>query len=260
MVFDLDFTLLSSLVEQIVLAHGADPTPLDWDEALANIVKFFVTFVLIGFLSYPVLAPLFSGPEEAPSKATSNADRPKLNNTEAVGWVGAGLLLILAVGWWLTRTSLVEVMTEESTVKEDHAHTQTEGGQIAMWADFHAEVVRVESGELRVYLRDSYNREIAARFFEAEVQPLESAPQPTDDVTPTPRATASPRVSGDSASKEGFLSTESALNQAYRFCRLGREVNRYRVKISTPGWTTTLKFDFNGSRGKRSLPIWCAPP
>ena len=41
-----------------LLAHGADPTPLDWDEALANLVKFAVTFVLIGFMSYPILEPL----------------------------------------------------------------------------------------------------------------------------------------------------------------------------------------------------------
>ena len=46
------------MVSFLLLAHGADPTPLDWDEALANLVKFAVTFLLIGFMSYPILEPL----------------------------------------------------------------------------------------------------------------------------------------------------------------------------------------------------------
>ena len=245
----------------LILAHGADPTPLDWDEALANLVKFSVTFILIGFLSYPIIAPLFSGDDGASEdKAASNA--AGINNSEAVGWLGAGLLLVLAVGWWLTRTSIVEVMTEESTIKEDHAHTQTEGGQIGMWGDFHAEVVRVESGEIRIFLRDSYNRDIAARFFDADVQPLEGDLPNTEVETPTPKAIATPqaRTAQTAVDDPTFHSTESALNEAYRFCRLPRDVNRYRVKISTPGWNTTLKFNFDGTKGKRSLPIWCATP
>ena len=48
----------------VLLAHGADPTPLDWDEALANLVKFGVTFLLIGFMSYPILEPLFRDQDE----------------------------------------------------------------------------------------------------------------------------------------------------------------------------------------------------
>lgn len=148
----------------VLLAHGADPTPLDWDEALANLVKFGVTFLLIGFMSYPILEPLFRDQDEEGGDIEGPTKEPSRVKSETVGWVLVAGALVLGLGWWLARTSLVEVMTEEPTVKEDHAHTQEVGGQVAMWADFHAEVVRVESGEVRIYLRDSYNRDIAARF------------------------------------------------------------------------------------------------
>ena len=218
----------------VLLAHGADPTPLDWDEALANLVKFGVTFLLIGFMSYPILEPLFRDQDEEGGDIEGPAREPSRVKSETVGWVLVAGALVLGLGWWLARTSLVEVMTEEPTVKEDHAHTQEVGGQVAMWADFHAEVVRVESGEVRIYLRDSYNRDIAARFFEAEVSPL---------------------VEGES---DEFTPTQSSLNDSYRFVRLPTDKKNYRVRVSTPGWTTTLKFEFDGNNGRRSLPIWCA--
>ncbi|MFA5503947.1 MAG: hypothetical protein WC423_00875 [Vulcanimicrobiota bacterium] len=211
----------------LLLAHGADPTPLDWDEALANLVKFAVTFLLIGFMSYPILEPLLRGDGEAKEEAGRI-------RSETFGWVLVAGALVLGLGWWLTRTSMVEVMTEETANLEDHAHTQEVGGQVAMWADFHTEVVRVESGEVRIYLRDSYNREIAARFFQAEVSPVVES------------------------GRDDFQSTESSLKDTYRFARLGVEHKIYRIKISTPGWTTTLRFEFDESTRRRSLPIWCA--
>jgi hypothetical protein len=254
----------SATLAFLLLAHGADPTPLAWDEALANLVKFAVTFILIAFMSYPVLSPLLKEPEEAQGEQVEKRSASK-PNSDTVGWLAVGLLLVLGMGWWLARTSLVEVMTDDNEVKKDHAHTQTEGGQIAMWGDFHAEVVRIESGELRVFLRDSYNRDIAARFFDVGVQPL--APEQTlnDDETPTPGATATPTVASSEPASRGpeeelFRPTKPALNDAYRFCRLSRDVKLYRIKVSTPGWSATLKFDFDGTRGKRSLPIWCATP
>lgn len=244
MVYDLE--CLNVLAQVVFLAHGADPTPLAWDEALANLVKFAVTFLLIAFLSYPVLGPLLSEETE-----TQEEGEPK---SQIMGWVGAGLLVVLGLGWWLTRSSLVEVMTEEPRVKEDHAHTQVEGGQLAMWADFHAEVVRVESGEVRIYLRDSYNRDIAARFYDAQVQVLEldgteSQSDSPQDRPPAPTEDESP-----------FLPTQSALNEVYRFARLPVEKKAYRVRVNTPGWSTTLRFRFDGEKGRRSLPIWCATP
>ena len=225
MVFDL-------LITTFLLAHGSDPTPLDWDEALANLVKFGVTFILIGFMSYPILEPLLKGPESEKEASDSSASRTK---GETVGWVLVAAALVLGMGWWLTRTSLVEVMTEEPVQKEEHAHTQEVGGQVAMWADFHAEVVRIESGEVRIYLRDSYNRDIASRFFDAEVATV------TEE------------------SDDDFQETQSSLNESYRFARPNPEYKDYRVRVSTPGWNTTLKFSFDGSKGRRSLPIWCAP-
>mgnify|MGYP000465818147 CR=1 FL=1 len=218
----------------ILLAHGADPTPLDWDEALANLVKFGVTFLLIGFMSYPILEPLLRDQGADTGDLETPAKHPGRAKSETVGWFLVAGALVLGLGWWLTRTSLVEVMTEEPVLKEDHAHTQEVGGQVAMWADFHAEVVRVESGEVRIYLRDSYNRDIAARFFEAEVSPFSEG------------------------AEDDFQSTEPSLKDSYRFVRLSTEQKQYRIKVSTPGWTTTLRFEFDENNGRRSLPIWCA--
>ncbi len=214
-----------------MLAHGADPTPLDWDEALANIVKLGVTFLMVGVLSYPVLAPLLKG--EKPEKEEAPPPR-----NELLGWFGVAAFLFLAMGWWLTRTSIAEVMTEEPT-REEHAHTQIEGGQVAMWGDFHAEVVRIESGEVRVFLSDSFNRPIAARFFEASVAPFRE---------------------GEESRPEDFLETAPALNGSYRFALTDREKSSVRVKVGTPGWSVTLKFNFDQQGGRRSLPIWCGTP
>lgn len=217
----------------LLLAHGADPTPLDWDEALANIVKLGVTFLVVAVMSYPVLAPLLK-----PAQEDSEKQAPPPRN-ELLGWFGVAAFLFLAMGWWLTRTSIAEVMTEESALREDHAHTQVEGGQIAMWGDFHAEVVRIESGEVRVFLSDSYNRPIGARFFQASVAPF------TDDETNQP---------------EDFVETLPALDGSYRFALSDREKSSVRVKVGTPGWSVTLKFDFDKEGGRRSLPIWCGTP
>jgi hypothetical protein len=216
----------------LLLAHGADPTPLDWDEALANLVKFGVTFILIGFMSYPILEPLLNDKDTGQGEDSSEKTNSR-GKSETIGWILVAIALVLGMGWWLTRTSLVEVMTEESVQEEDHAHSQEVGGQVAMWADFHAEVLRIESGEVRVYLRDSYNRDIASRYFEAEVAPVTEL---ADD---------------------DFQDTISSLNEAYRFIRLDTEYKTYRVRVTTPGWNTTLKFEFDGSKGRRSLPIWC---
>lgn len=239
--------LLSGLT--LLLAHGADPRPLDWDEALANLVKFGVTFLMIGFMSYPILAPLFSttGKSERDESETAEPPLPadqapehRLDNRDVVGWVGMGLLLVISMFWWLARSSLVEVLTEEPSMKEDHAHAQMAGGQVAMWGDFHAEVSRIESGEVRIYLRDSYNRDISAQFFDAKVLPLELGANPTLE-------------------EEGeYLATEPALNGAYRFLRAPTQYQEYKIKVVTPGWTSSLRFAFDGTKGKSSLPIWCA--
>ena len=145
----------------------------------------------------------------------------------------------------------------------DHGHTQERGGQVAMWGDFHAEVARIESGEVRVYLTDSYNRPIAARFFDAQVTPYDPVPQPDRPAEATAVATATPLnedTSRPSPAESKPRPTLPALNDSYRFARMERDDKAYRVKVSTPGWSVTLKFQFDGENGRRSLPIWCGTP
>lgn len=256
-----------------LLAHGADPRPIRLDEATANLVKFFVTIFLAVVMSYPVLAPLFTGQEEAEAseageEALKQPVSPTENNSGLLGWVALGLLLMLSMAWWLTRTSIVE-LTAATTPTPEHAHTQEMGGQVAMWGDFHAEVSRIESGEVRVYLSDSFNRPIAARFFEAEITPYQpEAEKPASTATPTlspngtPAAIATPvgtnlPVRENPGEQSTTHSTLPALNGSYRFSRLEQTDKAYRVKVKTPGWSVTLKFTFDGESGRRSLPIWC---
>ena len=263
-----------------LLAHGADPRPIRWDEATANLVKFFVTILLALVMSYPVLAPLFPKKGEAEREEPAEASE---DSSGLVGWVAIGLTLVLSMAWWLTRTSIVELTTAE-TPMPNHAHAQERGGQIAMWGDFHAEVARIQSGEVRVYLTDSYNRPIAARFFEAEITPvsdkMDAALQGSRSVVPsqpdgvavpvaasTPAADSPIKVTGwtpkNSAGSKFAGETKAAipgLADDYRFALMGEEWKAYRVKVKTPGWSVNLKFAFDGPSGRRSLPIWCGTP
>lgn len=228
---------MTDLLSFLLWAHGADPRPIRIDEASANLVKFFVTILIALVMTYPVLAPLFpkkARDAEAPAEASEA-------NSGVVGWVALGLLLVLSMAWWLTRTSIVELNAQETPIA-DHAHVQERGGQVAMWGDFHAEVARIESGEVRVYLTDSYNRPISARFFEAEVAPVKAGTGANSEPTAEPKPTI------------------SALDDSYRFALLGQEARAYRVKVSTPGWSVKLKFEFDNERGRRSLPLWCGTP
>ncbi len=247
--------MVSTLLLNLALfAHGADPRPISGDEATANLVKFFVTIFLALMMITPVLAPLFR-PESSQEQSPHEPAPPK--NLGLIGWVGVGLMLVLSMSWWLARTSIVELNTKEGP-KPDHAHTSEQGGQIAMWADFHAEVSRIESGEVRIHLTDSYNRAIAARFFQAEIQPIElssATPTPTAAV---PGASATPVDSlPDGRLGPNSVETVPSLNDTYRFASLPRESKAYRIRIQTPGWSVTLKFEFDEGRGRRSLPIWC---
>ena len=221
------------------LAHGADPRPITGDEATANLVKFFVTISLTIFMAYPILAPLFRQSDKDEPQISSPASTGE-GSKGLIGWIGLVLLLILSMGWWLTRSSMV-ALTAEPTVSEDHRHTQVKGGQIAMWGDFHAEVARIESGEVRIYLSDSYGRPIAARFFDAQV-----SASPANDEPTTP--------------EKEFHETTPSLDDKFRFALMSKEETGVRVRVETPGWTVTLKFRFDEENGRRSLPIWCGTP
>lgn len=263
--------VLPSLLTTL-LAHGSDPTPLNWDEALADLVKFTVTFVLIGFMSYPVLAPLLNQDKEESTEdhaeseessgapvGTKNNDAEAVDNTPksnkgVAGWLAVALLLVLSMFWWLARASLVEVITQEPSIKENHVHASEEGGQVAMWGDFHTEVARVESGEVRIYLRDSFSRSIAGEYFKAKILPI----VPKGQATPSPTSATEVSTKPGEEDLSDYVDAELSLDGTYRFARLPREAKEYKVKITTPGWTSSFRFVFDGSKGRSS--IWCSVP
>ncbi len=205
----------------ILLAHGADPTPLDWPEALARLVQF-------GGFSVGAITLLWLGFGRTAHKQDGDQEEQP---TSASGWSALGLVVLAMFGWWLLRTASVEMMTQEPSL-QDHSHTPVEGGQVAMWWDFHAEVARIESGELRVFVTDSYDRRVSADFYQVEVTPESGIPR--------------------------FM--EPSLDGSFRFLRLPRNDRQYSLKISTPGWNVTLNFLFDEERGRRSLPFWCGTP
>lgn len=203
----------------LLLAHGADPTPLGWDELLANLIKFGVTTGMVLAFAAQIVAPHFRELEEK-------------RRQEILGWAAIAAFLVLGMGWWLTRQSVTEVMTEENAGKHE-VHLNSKGGQVAMWGDYHAEVMRLVSGEYRLFLTDAYRRPIGNEHFTAQI----AARRPGEP--------------------EQFKKMDKALAGGYLFALLGPEDRAIAVKVGTPGWEVRLVFEFDESRGKRSLPLWC---
>lgn len=256
----------------LLLAHGADPRPITWDEASANLVKFLVTVTIALAMAYPIIAPSFlkSQHETAPDTSHETNRIPM----RGVGWLGVALLVVLSVGWWLLRASVVELNAKPTIDDRGHRHTQEKGGQIAMWGDFHAEVARIESGEVKIYLSDAYARPIASRYFTATIAPIPVAQvnktllppstgavmTPTDrrtSIAPTQPTTPPNQPSAHVQNASQAQAMIPALDESHRFARLPRQVKAYRITVDTPGWTVSLKFSFNDDRGRHSLPLWC---
>ncbi len=200
----------------LLLAHGADPRPLPTEDAVLRACVFLVFAGLVSLFTWYRLWQ--------PSLQNADSTEPSTD----WGWQLFCALLLATFGWWLFRTVSVEMSLPKNT-GIDHTHTPIEGGQVVMWWDFHAEISRVESGELRVFITDSYDRRILSDFYRIEV---------LDETAP-------PRELIDS------------LDSSYRYARLPREQRDYRIRISTPGWSVVMVVEFDESRGRRSLPLWC---
>lgn len=209
----------------LLLGHGNDLIPLPWYELLGNWTLALVAFGLTAFFSHSTLAPIFT--ELDPKK-----------RTELAGWVGMGLAVLIATGAWITRQSLVESVTPPR-LELKHRHTLGNGGQMAMWGDYHAELARSNSGEYRLWLNDAYERPISSTFFEGKLVPRDPK-------------------SGSLDEKHALLLDEG-LDKQYRFALMPREIKSVQAQLSYPGGTIRLNFVFDESRGKRSVLGWCGP-
>lgn len=204
----------------LFLAHGADPTPLPWDELLANIIKFTVTIGMVIAFAGQILAPLFKDADEK-------------RKQQLVGWVAMAALLVLGMGWWLTRQTLTEAVAEDPRNAKHAEHANRSGGQVVMWGDYHAEVSRLVSGEFRLHLTDAYARPIGNQHFKAEIA----------------------TKSGEEVDE--YEKMIRSLDGDYYFARYPKEVKEVQVKVVVPGWWVKLDFSFDEQNGRRSLPLWC---
>lgn len=207
----------------IVFAHGNDPGSLPPVELFGNWALAMVCLVLTAALARAALQPVF---EQVEGKSRS----------EVAAWTAISIAVLLAMGTWITRQSLVEALSPASPVQE-HAHSVYHGGQVVMWGDYHAEVARNVSGEVRIWLSDKYRRSISSEFFEATIYPRDVRTGKVDLTQAFP--------------------LEMSLDKDYRFAILDRSLKSIQVKIRYPGDYLFLDFDFDSPKGKKSLKDWC---
>lgn len=145
------------------LAHGADPSPLTWDQALATFMLAFGTAAVIIGLGYRGLRPFLRDPGP-------------LGRTQVLAWFGVGVFLVGAVLYAFVESALQQLATPTQP-ESFHKHYVSHGGQVAMWQNYHIEIARDVSGEFRVWLTDSYRRRISADLFSGSLngQPLAPA-------------------------------------------------------------------------------------
>lgn len=206
----------------IFFAHGNDPSFLPPIELFGNWVLAMVTLVMAGGMARMALAPLFV-----------QDDDPK-SRSEIAGWTAISMAVLVAMGTWITRQSLVEAVAPPPAPAE-HMHSIYHGGQMVMWGDYHAEVARAVSGEYRVWLTDVYRRSIAAEYFSGTIYPRDP--------------------------KTGKLGPgtelEKSLDNDYLMALLDRDIKSVEVFLQYPGNTIRLDFEFDSDKGRKSVKEWC---
>ena len=210
----------------LIFAHGNDPQPLPWFVLLSNVVLALVVLAMVGAFSHQFLAPLFQEEDER-------------KKTDLAGWVAIGLGLLIASATWILRQSLTEAVTPPAPELK-HRHVLGNGGQMAMWGDYHAELARCVTGEYRLWLTDAYQRPISSDFFSGKIMP---------------RDAKTGQVFEDQA-----LELDDALDKSYRFAFLDRSVRSVQVRLNYPGDSLKLNFVFDETRGRHSLAGWCGLP
>lgn len=208
------------MIAWLLLAHGSDPAPLTWDELAANLVKFLVTIAMVVAFSSQIMAPIFRNLE--PRK-----------RQEMFGWGALAGFLVLGMTWWVTRQTVSEVVAAPPA-PEYHQHIGVNGGQVAMWGDYHIELARAVSGEFRVWLTDAYRRPIGNQHYKVKIAAYDQ-----------------------DGNLEEFRDMDASLGGDYRFSLMDQADTKVKLRVAVPGWEVALKFDFDESRGKKSLQQWC---
>jgi hypothetical protein len=133
------------------LAHGADPSPLTWDQALATFVLALGTVTVILGLGYRGLRPFLRDPGPADRK-------------QVLTWFGVGVGLVACV-LYAFFTSAMQQLSEPTQPESFHKHYVNHGGQVGMWQNYHVEVARDTAGEFRVWVSDAYRRGISPEYY-----------------------------------------------------------------------------------------------
>ncbi|MEW6283052.1 MAG: hypothetical protein AB1758_30850, partial [Candidatus Eremiobacterota bacterium] len=149
------------------LAHGADPSPLTWDEALGTLAVVAAAFGLFALYGYRAMIRL--------GRDTASPRQARL-------WALLGAAFMTAFLGAFVESACRQVSTP-AVPQEFHAHYTAYGGQVAMYRNYHIEVTRTPAGEFRVFLSDSYRRPIAAEFFGGGLRP-EGSSDPPIPLTP----------------------------------------------------------------------------
>ena len=210
----------------MLFAHSADPNNIPLAELFGDWIVAIVTLVLTGALSWVALSPMLKKADAA-------------TRNELAGWVALGIGVLLIMGSWVTRQSIAAALTPAPVQTMHMVHAPQNGGQIAMWGDYHAELARMVSGEYRLWLSDGTESPIGAAFFSGRVVPRDA--------------------------KTGALNTsaganlETSLDGLSRECQLPREIRSVQVQLTYPGGTIKLDFVFDESPRRKSLLMWCGP-
>lgn len=173
-----------------------------------------VTFAMLALLSYRAVLRYVSGPEI----------RRRL-----AAWAVVGALLAIGLIGAFLRSAFRQ-LSEARPPDGFHGHYRGQGGQVAMYRNYHIEVTRNLAGEYRVFVTDAYRRSISPKFFGGNVR-AESG--------------------GDS------IPLEPSLDNAYATARLPREVRQIRLLLTLPGQSLNLRFDFSQRLGPPLPPQLC---
>ncbi len=173
---------------------------------------------------------------DLPGSASRPEESPVPQLASNVGWAGIALGCLVATAIWITRQTVYEAVVPNLQDRK-HQHSLSNGGQVAMWGDYHIEIARHISGEYRVWFADAYQRSIGTDFFSGTIYPRNPKTKITDEA--------------------GGIKLEPGIEHLYHFAIMNRSVKSIQLRLNYPGGDIKLNFTFDESQGRRSLLEWC---